>query len=224
MHQQLRGIGVSPGVAFARTVLMRPDFPEVPDRTVRPDEVEGEVRRLRDGGDLGGGPPRGTGAEGAGARRGGRVAHLRRADAHGAGRGLPRVGRGAHPQQPAVRRDRLRIQGARAACALVGVAERAPARPPGRPARDPDAHAQRAPGPLGPGDLVAAARRADDRGGARALARAHGAARPRARRGPHQRGRHAHVARGDPGALARDSHRHGRHRARWPRFPRGRWC
>ena len=48
VHQQLRGIGVSPGVAFARTVLMRPDFPEVPDRTVRPDEVEGEVRRLRD--------------------------------------------------------------------------------------------------------------------------------------------------------------------------------
>jgi len=47
MHQQLRGIGVSPGVAFARTVLMRPDFPEVPDRTVRPEEVEGEVRRLR---------------------------------------------------------------------------------------------------------------------------------------------------------------------------------
>ena len=39
MHQQLRGIGVSPGVAFARTVLMRPDFPEVPDRTVRPEEV-----------------------------------------------------------------------------------------------------------------------------------------------------------------------------------------
>lgn len=48
VHQQLRGIGVSPGVAFARTVLMRPDFPEVPDRTVRPDEVDGEVRRLRD--------------------------------------------------------------------------------------------------------------------------------------------------------------------------------
>lgn len=47
MHQQLRGIGVSPGVAFARTVLMRPDFPEVPDRTVRPEEVEGEVQRLR---------------------------------------------------------------------------------------------------------------------------------------------------------------------------------
>ncbi len=47
MHQQLRGIGVSAGVAFARTVLMRPDFPDVPDRTVRPDEVEGEVRRLR---------------------------------------------------------------------------------------------------------------------------------------------------------------------------------
>jgi len=47
MHQQLRGIGVSPGVAFARTVLMRPDFPEVPDRTVRPEEVDREVERLR---------------------------------------------------------------------------------------------------------------------------------------------------------------------------------
>ena len=47
MHQQLRGIGVSPGVAFARTVLMRPDFPDVPDRTVRPEEVEGVVERLR---------------------------------------------------------------------------------------------------------------------------------------------------------------------------------
>jgi phosphotransferase system enzyme I (PtsI) len=46
-HQQLSGIGVSAGVAFARTVLMRPDFPEVPDRTVRPEEVEGEVVRLR---------------------------------------------------------------------------------------------------------------------------------------------------------------------------------
>ena len=46
MHQHLRGIGVSPGVAFARTVLMRPDFPEVTDRTVRPEEVEGEVQRL----------------------------------------------------------------------------------------------------------------------------------------------------------------------------------
>jgi phosphotransferase system enzyme I (PtsI) len=44
----LRGIGVSPGVACAPALIIRWDFPEVPDRTVGPDEVEGEVRRLRD--------------------------------------------------------------------------------------------------------------------------------------------------------------------------------
>ncbi|HEU5303551.1 MAG TPA: phosphoenolpyruvate--protein phosphotransferase [Gemmatimonadales bacterium] len=46
--RQFRGIGVSPGVACAPALVMRWDFPEVPDRTVRQDQVEGEVRRLRE--------------------------------------------------------------------------------------------------------------------------------------------------------------------------------
>jgi phosphotransferase system enzyme I (PtsI) len=44
----LRGIGVSPGVACAPAFIVRLDFPEVPDRTVRPEAVEAEVRRLHD--------------------------------------------------------------------------------------------------------------------------------------------------------------------------------
>jgi phosphotransferase system enzyme I (PtsI) len=44
----LRGIGVSPGVAWAPALVMRWDFPQVPDRTVSADEIDGEVRRLRD--------------------------------------------------------------------------------------------------------------------------------------------------------------------------------
>jgi phosphotransferase system enzyme I (PtsI) len=47
MSRVLRGIGVSPGVACAPALIIRWDFPEVKDRTVAPDEVEGEVRRLR---------------------------------------------------------------------------------------------------------------------------------------------------------------------------------
>jgi phosphoenolpyruvate-protein phosphotransferase (PTS system enzyme I) len=43
-----RGIGVSPGVACAPALIIRWDFPEVADRTVSADEVEGEVRRLRE--------------------------------------------------------------------------------------------------------------------------------------------------------------------------------
>jgi phosphoenolpyruvate-protein phosphotransferase (PTS system enzyme I) len=43
-----RGVGVSPGVACAPALIIRWDFPEVADRTVSADEVEGEVRRLRD--------------------------------------------------------------------------------------------------------------------------------------------------------------------------------
>jgi phosphotransferase system enzyme I (PtsI) len=43
-----RGIGVSPGVACAPALIIRWDFPEVEDRTVRADEVEGEVQRLRE--------------------------------------------------------------------------------------------------------------------------------------------------------------------------------
>ena len=48
MSRTIRGIGVSPGVAFAPALVVRFDFPEVPDRTVRPDQVEEEVQRLRD--------------------------------------------------------------------------------------------------------------------------------------------------------------------------------
>jgi phosphoenolpyruvate-protein phosphotransferase (PTS system enzyme I) len=48
MSRALRGIGVSPGVACAPALIIRWDFPEVKDRTVAPDEVEGEVRRLRE--------------------------------------------------------------------------------------------------------------------------------------------------------------------------------
>jgi phosphotransferase system enzyme I (PtsI) len=48
MSRTLRGIGVSPGVACAPAFIVRWDFPEVPDRAVRSDEVEAEVRRLRD--------------------------------------------------------------------------------------------------------------------------------------------------------------------------------
>ena len=48
MTHILRGIGVSPGVACAPALILRWDFPEVEDRTVRADEVEQEVRRLRE--------------------------------------------------------------------------------------------------------------------------------------------------------------------------------
>ncbi|HEY9013472.1 MAG TPA: phosphoenolpyruvate-utilizing N-terminal domain-containing protein, partial [Gemmatimonadales bacterium] len=48
MSRVLRGIGVSPGVACAPALTVQLNFPEVRDRTVRPDEVEGEVRRLHE--------------------------------------------------------------------------------------------------------------------------------------------------------------------------------
>lgn len=41
-----RGVGVSPGVAWAPALVVRLDFPDVPDRTVETSEVEHEVRRL----------------------------------------------------------------------------------------------------------------------------------------------------------------------------------
>jgi phosphoenolpyruvate-protein phosphotransferase (PTS system enzyme I) len=44
--REFRGIGVSPGVAWAPALVVRWDFPKVPDRTVRADQVEHEVRRL----------------------------------------------------------------------------------------------------------------------------------------------------------------------------------
>jgi len=46
--RQFRGIGVSPGVAWGPALVIRWDFPEVPDRTVRVDQVENEMRRLRE--------------------------------------------------------------------------------------------------------------------------------------------------------------------------------
>ncbi len=44
----LRGIGVSPGIAYAPAVVLRWKFPDVPDRTVADTEVEAEVERLRE--------------------------------------------------------------------------------------------------------------------------------------------------------------------------------
>lgn len=44
----IQGIGVSPGVAYAPAVTIRWDLPDVPDREVSADQVEGEVLRLRD--------------------------------------------------------------------------------------------------------------------------------------------------------------------------------
>jgi phosphoenolpyruvate-protein phosphotransferase (PTS system enzyme I) len=46
--RQLRGIGVSAGVAWAPALVLRWDFPQVPDRTVAPDQVEAEVSRLHE--------------------------------------------------------------------------------------------------------------------------------------------------------------------------------
>lgn len=42
----LRGVGVSPGLAIGPAVAVRWSFPEVADRTVAPDEVDGEIARL----------------------------------------------------------------------------------------------------------------------------------------------------------------------------------
>ncbi len=46
VSRTLRGIGVSPGVVCAPALVVRWDFPDVPDRTVRPDQVGAEIRRL----------------------------------------------------------------------------------------------------------------------------------------------------------------------------------
>jgi phosphoenolpyruvate-protein phosphotransferase (PTS system enzyme I) len=48
VSRTLRGIGVSPGVVCAPALVVRFDFPDVPDRAVRPDQVEAEVQRLHD--------------------------------------------------------------------------------------------------------------------------------------------------------------------------------
>lgn len=42
----LRGVGVSPGLVCAPAVVLEWKFPDAPNRGVRPEEVEGEVRRL----------------------------------------------------------------------------------------------------------------------------------------------------------------------------------
>jgi phosphotransferase system enzyme I (PtsI) len=44
----VKGVGVSPGVAYAPAVTVRWDLPEVPDREITPDQVDGEIARLRD--------------------------------------------------------------------------------------------------------------------------------------------------------------------------------
>ncbi len=44
----IRGVGVSPGVVVAPAMIVQWDFPEVPDRAVRPDQVDDEVGRLRE--------------------------------------------------------------------------------------------------------------------------------------------------------------------------------
>jgi phosphotransferase system enzyme I (PtsI) len=44
----LRGIGVSPGLAYAPAMVLQWRFPDVPDRTVTPDQVEHELARLHD--------------------------------------------------------------------------------------------------------------------------------------------------------------------------------
>lgn len=44
----LHGVGVSPGTAFAPAIAVRWSFPEVPDRSVGAEEVEGEIARLHE--------------------------------------------------------------------------------------------------------------------------------------------------------------------------------
>lgn len=44
----LRGVGVSPGLAYAPAVVLEWKFPSVPDRWVAEEEVEGEVSRLHE--------------------------------------------------------------------------------------------------------------------------------------------------------------------------------
>src|SRR5690606_23516983 len=46
--RELRGVGVSPGLAIAPAMLVRWSFPTVADRSVADDEVDHEVTRLHD--------------------------------------------------------------------------------------------------------------------------------------------------------------------------------
>ena len=45
-ERQLKGVGVSPGLAYAPAVVLEWKFPSVPDRWVTEDQTEAEVRRL----------------------------------------------------------------------------------------------------------------------------------------------------------------------------------
>src|SRR5439155_212624 len=47
-YRVIKGIGVSPGWACAPALVLQWRFPEVPDRSVKPEEVEHEVARLRE--------------------------------------------------------------------------------------------------------------------------------------------------------------------------------
>lgn len=47
-ERALRGVGVSPGLAYAPAVVLEWKFPAVPDRWVKPDEVDAEVARLQE--------------------------------------------------------------------------------------------------------------------------------------------------------------------------------
>lgn len=47
-ERALRGVGVSPGLAYAPAVVLEWKFPAVPDRWVKPDEVAAEVARLQE--------------------------------------------------------------------------------------------------------------------------------------------------------------------------------
>jgi phosphotransferase system enzyme I (PtsI) len=48
LERSMRGVGVSPGLAYAPAVVLEWKFPEVPDRGVSAEEVEGEVQRLHE--------------------------------------------------------------------------------------------------------------------------------------------------------------------------------
>ncbi|MBA3659665.1 MAG: phosphoenolpyruvate--protein phosphotransferase [Gemmatimonadales bacterium] len=48
MSRRLTGIGVSPGVAYGPAHIVQWEFPNVPDRLVRAEEVDAEIDRLRD--------------------------------------------------------------------------------------------------------------------------------------------------------------------------------
>ena len=47
-ERTLRGVGVSPGIAFAPVVAVRWSFPNVPDRNVPPEQHDAEITRLHD--------------------------------------------------------------------------------------------------------------------------------------------------------------------------------